>query len=305
MVLGSVVQPSTRRRPVNAATVRVANAPVNFGIYQASSAPIAARELLAELAAVGYDGVDSGPIGYISADDLLQTRMGLAGGWVDLRYSDASGFAADLTALRAALAAFTAIAVDDPRWRPRPTLACPSNPARFARPGGLTPGLSDEAWPGFAARVQAAADLCRTAGLEPAFHPHLGTDVETPADIERILELTDVGICLDTGHLWLAGGNPVAALRDWSDRIRQIHIKDADSEILASAGDLDSAVAAGCFRALGRGEVDIAGFVATLRDAAYEGWIVVEQDAPATGQDLDAILADQRANREFLRSVGW
>lgn len=289
---------------MNTATTRVANAPVNFGIYRATAAPIAPGELLVEMAAAGYDGVDSGPISYLGADDLVRTGMGLAGGWVDLRYGDPDGFAADLAGLRAALEAFTAVPVDDLRFAPRPTLACPSNPGRFARPGGLAPGIPEDAWPEFAARVQAAADLCRAAGLEPAFHPHLGTDVETPADVERLLDLTDVGICLDSAHLWLARGDPVAALRDWSGRIRQVHIKDADRDILAAAGDLESAVAAGCFPALGRGELDLAGFVAALRDAGYEGWIVVEQDAPATGQDLDAILADQRANREFLRSVG-
>jgi len=246
MVMGPVMQLNRTSLALDTPTVRVANAPVNFGIYHATSAPIAAHELLAELAAAGYDGVDSGPVGYISADDLLRTGMGLAGGWVDLRYADATGFADDLARLRAALEAFTAVPVDDPHFLPRPTLACP----------------------------------------------------------KRVLELTDVGLCLDTGHLRLAGGDPVAALRDWSDRIRQIHIKDANTEILTSAGDLTSAVAAGCFPPLGRGEVDIAGFVATLRDAAYGGWIVVEQDAPAAGQNLDMILADQRANREYLRSVG-
>ncbi len=286
------------------AMTRVANAPVNFGIYRATSAPIGPRELLTELAEAGYDGVDSGPIGYLGADDLRQAGMGLAGGWVDLRYGDADGFAADLPGLRAALEAFTAVPADDPRFAPRPTLACPRSPARFERPGGLVPGAPEETWPQFAARVQAAADMCRAAGLEPAFHQHLGTDVETPSEVARLLELTDIGVCLDTGHLWLAGGDPVAALRDWSGRIRQIHVKDADRKILAASGDLGSAVAAGCFPALGRGEVDIAGFVAALRGAGYVGWVVVEQDAPPTGRDLDAILADQRANRDLLRSVG-
>src|SRR6266508_6255493 len=88
------------------AMTRVANAPVNFGIYRATSAPIGPRELLTELAEAGYDGVDSGPIGYLGADDLRQAGMGLAGGWVDLRYGDADGFAADLPGLRAALEAF-------------------------------------------------------------------------------------------------------------------------------------------------------------------------------------------------------
>src|SRR6266542_3638306 len=58
------------------AMTRVANAPVNFGIYRATSAPIGPRELLTELAEAGYDGVDSGPIGYLGADDLPTSRHG-------------------------------------------------------------------------------------------------------------------------------------------------------------------------------------------------------------------------------------
>jgi inosose dehydratase len=283
---------------------RVASAPVNFGIYRADTGLITPRELLAGMAEAGYDGVDSGPIGYLRSEDLARAGLGLAGGWVDLRYGDAGGFDADLAGLRAALEVFAGTPVDDPRFAPRPTLGCPSDAARFARPGGGAPGIPDEAWPEFAARVQIGADLCRAAGLEPAFHHHLGTDVETPADVERLLELTDVGICLDTGHLWLAGGDPVAALNAWAGRVTQVHIKDASRAVLAQGGDLTTAVAQGCFPALGHGEVDISGFAGALREAGYEGWIVVEQDAPATGQDLDAILADQRANREFLKGVG-
>ncbi|MCT9929678.1 sugar phosphate isomerase/epimerase [Planotetraspora sp. A-T 1434] len=283
---------------------RVASAPVNFGIYSRNTDLIGPGELLAGMAEAGYDGVDSGPIGFLPSDDLARAGLGLAGGWVDLRYGDADGFEADLAGLRAALEAFTSVPVDDPRFAPRPTLACPSNIARFAKPGGLAPGIPDEAWPEFAARVQIAANVCRQAGLEPAFHYHLGTDVETAADVEKLLELTDVGICLDTGHLWLAGGDPVAALRAWSDRVTQVHIKDASRTVLAQGGDLTTAVANGCFPALGQGEVDIAGFADALREVGYEGWIVIEQDHPATGQDLGAILADQRANREFLKGVG-
>ena len=52
--------------------------------------------------------------------------------------------------------------------------------------------------------------------------------METPEDVERLLELTDVQLCLDTGHLLLAGGDPVRALRDWSARIGHVHVKDGD-----------------------------------------------------------------------------
>ncbi|MFI5659943.1 sugar phosphate isomerase/epimerase family protein [Streptomyces sp. NPDC051684] len=63
--------------------------------------------------------------------------------------------------------------------------------------------------------MQRAADRVRARGLEPVFHHHLGTDVETPDEIRRLLDLTDVSLCLDTAHLWLAGGDPVEALREW------------------------------------------------------------------------------------------
>jgi inosose dehydratase len=290
---------------VKAKATRVASAPVNFGIYRSDTAVIGPGELLAEVAASGYDGIDSGPVGFFLPRDLVREGLGLAGGWIDLRYGQAAGFAEDLAALRAALEMFARMPVDDPRFAPRPTLACPPHPARFARPGAGVPGMPRDAWPGFAARVQAAADVCREAGLEPAFHFHLGTDVETVAEVERLLELTDVGVCLDTGHLWLAGGDPVAALDSWAGRVRQVHVKDASRAALAGAGDLSSAVAGGCFPALGKGEMDLAAFAGALQETGYEGWIVVEQDAPAAGQDLGAIRADQRANREFLRRHGF
>ncbi|GIH94437.1 sugar phosphate isomerase/epimerase family protein [Planobispora siamensis] len=295
--------------------IRVANAPVNFGIYQAEGALPGPGALLRALAEAGYDGVDSGPIGYLGlgtelGERLAATGMGLAGGWVDLRYDDEAAFTADLSGLDAALAVFSAAAEAmeaagaDERFAPRPTLACPAHPPRFA--SGAAPGLPSERWPAFAARIQRAADRCRERGLEPVFHYHLGTLVETPQEIERLLDLTDVSLCLDTGHLWLAGGDPVAAAREWGGRVRQLHLKDASRQIrdrvTAAGGDLSAAVAAGAFTALGAGEVDLAGVLREL--AGYEGWLVVEQDAPAVGRDLDRILDDQRANRAWLRAHG-
>lgn len=302
--------------PVIGTATMVASAPVNFGIYAPAGAPIAAAELLDSIAAAGYDGVDLGPLGYLGTGQELASRLagasiGLAGGWVDLRYGDEDGFVADLAGLDAALDAFTSVPVADARFAPRPTLACPDNPSRFATPGApVDPRLrlTVAQWPGFAARVQRAADRCRARGLEPVFHHHLGTDIETVEDVEELLARTDVSLCLDTGHLWLAGGEPVDALRHWSDRIRQVHIKDARRDVLdavrATGGDLTAVVAAGGFCPLGTGDIDLAAVAGVLRTTGYTGWIVIEQDVPGTGQDLDRILADQRDNRAALRREG-
>lgn len=334
--------------------IRVASAPVSFGVYRADAAPLGPDEMLAAMREAGYDGVDSGPIGYLGTARSLPGRLarhglGLAGGWVDLRYGDADGFREDLAALDAALDVFTAVrdaaardtavwgAADgpapggdsggdrwaawaaDPRFAPRPTLACPDRPERYARPGmpaDARLSLEDGEWAAFAAHVRQAAARCRDRGLEPVFHHHLGTDVETPEEIERLLDLTDVSLCLDTGHLWLAGGNPVTAIRDWAPRIRQVHVKDASRDTLArvraTGGDLWDLVAAGGFPPLGRGDLDLPAVLAELRRAGYEGWVVIEQDVTAfPASDAGALaraVADQRDNRavfaEALRAAG-
>ncbi|WP_218105200.1 sugar phosphate isomerase/epimerase family protein [Micromonospora rhizosphaerae] len=293
----------------------MAGAPVNYGIYQAIDPEVGPEDLLAALTGDGYTGVDSGPIGFLGTGEVLTRRLagagiGLAGGWVDLRFADPDGFAADLAQLDAALDVFTAVPVDDPRFAPRPTLACSANPARMARPGtppDLASALPAAAWPGFAARVQQAVDRCRDRGLEPVFHYHLGTDVETEAEADRLLELTDVAICLDTGHLTLAGGDPVAALRKWAGRIGQVHLKDADlaahGRVREAGGGLAEVVAAGGFCALGTGDVDLAGVLHGLDEIGYAGWLVIEQDAPEQGRDLDRVRADQRANRRWLQEA--
>ncbi|MEW9529721.1 sugar phosphate isomerase/epimerase family protein [Microbispora sp. NPDC049125] len=308
--------------------LRIASAPVSFGVYRADAAFPGPDELLATMRAAGYDGTDSGPIGYLGegeelADRLARHGLALAGGWVDLRYGDPGGFAEDVAALETALDVFAGVPplAGDARFAPRPTLACPDHPARFARPGmPADPGLrlAPSEWPAFAARVGEAAARCRERGLEPVFHHHLGTDVETPDEIERLLELTDVSLCLDTGHLWLAGGDPVTAIRDWGSRVRQVHVKDAVraalARVRAAGGDLWDVVGGGGFPPLGAGDLDLPAVAAELRRAGYEGWIVVEQDIPAPSGNDEAVrdigppgparaVADQRANRAALEDA--
>ena len=116
-------------------------------------------------------------------------------------------------------------------------------------------------------RNLAAVDtICDDHGLTQVLHPHLQTVVETSPDVERVLEGCDVRWCLDTGHLLLAGGDPVAAVRRWAGRIGQVHLKDADlavhERVRAAGGGLADVVAAGGFCPLGTGDVDFAGVLA-------------------------------------------
>ncbi|MGI5269756.1 TIM barrel protein [Nonomuraea sp. CA-218870] len=293
--------------------ISVANAPVSFGVFELSDAPppLTSAEMVSAIAGAGYDGIDLGPLGYLGTKDDLADRLGgllLAGGWADLRFGDADAFAQGLAALDATLEVFAAAPPAPDHLRPRPTLGCSGAPARFARPGGNAPGLEPGEWPGYAARVQEAVRRCRDAGFEPAFHHHLGTYVETPQDVERLLELTDVRLCLDTGHLLLAGGDPVTALRDWSDRIGHVHVKDGDRTIMAKAladgADLRELMGRGGFAPLGEGELDLSGVVRTLDEIGYTGWVIIEQDTLPGRRSVARNITDQAANREKLRELG-
>jgi inosose dehydratase len=148
--------------------------------------------------------------------------------------------------------------------------------------------------------VRRATELARARGFEPTFHHHMGTRVQTAPEIERLLEGTDVGLLLDTGHLAAGGGDPLQALRDWRDRIDHLHVKDVRLDVLRDAADFAEASRQGVFCELGTGDVDLEGFFAEL--GGYDGWLVVEQDwIPGPGDDASGPIAAQARNRRWLR----
>jgi len=132
--------------------------------------------------------------------------------------------------------------------------------------------------------------------------------VEAPWEIERVLDLTDVGLLLDTGHLALGGGDPVQGLRDWRDRIDHVHVKDYRRAVLdsvvADRADMEEAWRRKVFVELGTGDVDLPAFFAALREIGYDGWLVVEQDLiPAPDEDETEAMGAQARNRQWLREV--
>ena len=147
--------------------------------------------------------------------------------------------------------------------------------------------------------IRAAARLARSRGFEPVFHHHMDTRVQTTSEIERLLAETDVGLLLDTGHLAAGGGDPATALRAWRERVEHVHVKDVRLDVLGAARDWNEAWRGGAFCELGRGDVDLTGFLAELDH--YDGWLVVEQDwVPTPGEDAAAQIAAQARNRRWL-----
>ncbi|MGH9066390.1 MAG: sugar phosphate isomerase/epimerase family protein [Acidimicrobiales bacterium] len=314
----------------------MANAPVSWGVFELTTdlEPfVGPDDLLAAVAGAGYEGVDLGPAGYLGRGEELGRRLaghglGLAGGWIEMRFSDRDGFEADLAGLSEALDLFEAATAGGAggkagvgkagagpggRWWPKPTLADAGSAGRKANPGRGAEmaelGLSDRQWAELADRVELAAGRVRARGFEPTFHHHAGTYVEAPQEIERLLDLTDVGLCLDSGHILLGGGDPMAALSDWGERINHLHVKDCRLEVLrqclAEGAGMAEVWSRGVFCGLGAGDLDLDGFLGQVLAGGYQGWLVVEQDViPGPGIVPAAVAAEQARNRAVLRGHG-
>ncbi|HEV2126110.1 MAG TPA: TIM barrel protein, partial [Chloroflexota bacterium] len=154
-------------------------------------------------------------------------------------------------------------------------------------------------------------DLCRPLSVEVVFHPHAGTYVEAPFEIDALMDATPVelvGLCLDTGHAAYGGADPVDLARRYAQRIRHVHAKDVRGDLLNRARqegtDFITAVGQGIFAPLGEGIVDFPSIVATLQQAGYQGWYVLEQDIrlgpPWPEQDP---LQNAKGSAAYLRQL--
>jgi inosose dehydratase len=121
-------------------------------------------------------------------------------------------------------------------------------------------------------------------GVQMAVHHHMGTVVESQADVDRLLENSGdaVGLLLDTGHMTFAGGDPIAVARKYAARIKHVHCKDIRRYALAACKQRDvsfsEAVLCGIFTAPGDGLVDFKSVFDVLAKAKYSGWLVQEAE---------------------------
>jgi inosose dehydratase len=155
------------------------------------------------------------------------------------------------------------------------------------------PRLTESDWAGFAAKLTAVAEHLARRGVAMAFHHHMGTVIETPAEIDRLMASTgpSVGLLLDTGHLVYAGGDPLAMARRHVARINHVHCKDVRLSVLERVRTRDAsfldAVVEGVFTVPGDGAIDYAPIFAVLKAANYRGWLVVEAEQdPAKAHPL-------------------
>ncbi|MFL5925767.1 MAG: TIM barrel protein [Gaiellaceae bacterium] len=291
----------------------IAAAPVSWGVWERTIerddlVPPAA--LLDSVRSLGFSAIELGPPGYFGANgssvraELAAFDLELVGAFTPLRLTGRDDqLRDDIAELDRTLA----ILADQPAAVA--LLADAGTPERFAaagRPDELRrTALRGATLDAAVARLAGAAERCRAAGVAAALHPEVGSFVESPQEIETFLARVDVDLCLDTGHIAIGGGDPVAVARELAERIRHVHLKDVSSELLARlrAGDVDVETAweQGLFCTFGDGEIDLAGVLAHL--SSYDGWLVVEQDRIAVQvDDVPAVREAEQRNLEFVRA---
>jgi inosose dehydratase len=170
------------------------------------------------------------------------------------------------------------------------------------------PVLDDAGWALLLRNLDRVCAEAAAHGVRTVLHPHVGTMVEDPDDVRRVLEGSSTALCLDTGHLLIGGTDPAELTAQVPDRIAHTHLKDVDASFArrVRAGDLSytDAVRGGMYRPLGQGDVDVRAIVTRLEEHGYTGWYVLEQDTiltePPTGEGP---VADVRASVDYLRSL--
>lgn len=144
-------------------------------------------------------------------------------------------------------------------------------------------------------------------GVRSCFHNHVGTVIETRDEIDWLLALVDPAVVFlgpDTGHLAWGGADVVAFCRDYADRIKTLHLKDIDADVLrrgqAAGWDYGGFTGQGIFTELGEGSVDFPVVLETLRGVDFSGWLIVETDVTQRPTALESAAISRR----YLRRIG-
>jgi inosose dehydratase len=275
---------------------QIAAAPISWGVCEVPGwgYQLAPERVLAEMAGLGVTASEFGPDGFLPGPLLAAHGVTAVGGFVPALLHEPDHD--PLPDVRAALDRFTTAGAR--------TLVLAAATGREGY--DERPAVDAAGWRTLLSRLDGIADLAASLGVTAALHPHVGTVVEGPEEVDRVLDGSRIGLCLDTGHLLVGGTDPVALARGAADRVAHVHLKDVDATAAAAvrAGrtGYTAAVAAGLYRPLGGGDLDLPGLLTALEAADYRGWYVMEQDTVLTAEPApgEGPLADVAASLDWL-----
>ena len=294
--------------------IRIGNAPCSWGVeFPDDPRNPHWEQVLKECSEAGYRGIELGPVGFMPEDPiklseyLAKYNLRLIGGVVFRAFHDPASWHDVMDgAIRTcrALVAHEAkhlVLIDSISPRRAPTAG------RWAE----AEQMDASEWKNYIDRFREVAKMgTEDYGLTVGIHAHAAGFMDFEPELERLLNEIDekyLKICFDTGHHAYAGFDPVAFMKRHVDRISYMHFKDVNpavkASVIANRTDFYEACGQGIFCNLGDGEVDFPAVRQVLLDAGFRGWCTVEQDCDPQG--TTSPIADARANREYLESIGF
>ncbi|NGP46102.1 myo-inosose-2 dehydratase [Bacillaceae bacterium SIJ1] len=173
------------------------------------------------------------------------------------------------------------------------------------------PVFTDEEWKRLTEGLEALGDLAAERGMAIVYHHHMGTGVQTTAEIERLMENTNpekVSLLFDTGHLVFSGEDPLDVFQKYHSRIKHIHFKDIRSTIAQDVKEKRisflNAVKKGAFTVPGDGVIHFEPILQAIKESGYEGWIVVEAEQdPAQANPFEYALKARLYIKQILSSM--
>lgn len=294
-------------------TIKLANAPVSWGVdYPNDAKNPPWPKVMSEIAEAGFAYTELGPYGYYPPDPvrLMEefNRRGLTvtAAFVFQELHDPSkrdhvlGVAEKTIRLLSAIGGRHLVTIDHISKSRMATAGRPDKAERLDR-------IRQRHMIDMIRRI---AELAHSFGIEPVIHQHAGCYIEFEPEVEAILDRipkSEVGLCLDTGHMAYAGIDPVAFYRSHASRVHYFHFKDIDPKIhhdvVSNSIPFLDAVAMKVFCPMGRGVVDWKAMAIETQRNSYEGAATIEQD-------IDPLISlkpieDARASLVYLRSVGF
>ena len=270
---------------------RIAGAPVSWGIIEVPDwgYQMPVDRVLREASSLGLGAVEAGPEDLLPADPsecsklLSEYGLGLVGGFVPAVLHDPDRREKELALVERRAGFFAAAGAEVV------VLAATTGSESYEP----VAELDEDSWETLFDSLSWVEEICARHGMAVSLHHHYGTVVERDDQLRRFLEGSEMGLCLDTGHLIIGGSDPVEIAELAGGRVNHVHLKDVDQGVAGRLARRElgfkEAAQAGAFRPLGDGDVDVGGVVDRLEGSGYRGWYVLEQDSvvetePAEGE---------------------
>ena len=284
---------------------RIAAAPISWGVCEVPGwgFQLTPERVLGEMRELGVVATEFGPEGFLptgpgdKAATLAEAGLKAVGGFVPIVLHNVS--IDPVPVIEAELDSFVAAGAT------RLVLSADTGQVGY----DSRPTLSEPEWVTLLSNLDRLVHTAAARGIVASVHPHVGTMIESSDDVERVLNGSQIGLCLDTGHLLIGGTDPVELARSNAARISHVHLKDVRRELAERVQRKElsytDAVRQGMYTPLGTGDIDIATIVRSLEAAGYAGYYVLEQDTILTENPPvgEGPLSDVRTSIDFIAGL--